>query len=176
MQNYLRRSIFYAGLLLSAWAFAESASDRLTKIETETLLLKAREKQLEVQAKIVNRQSEIANKQLESDRLALPAGVGNPLIIAVEGIGKHVYATLQLGNGSMVDVQVGDVLTNGMRVSSIRPNEVIIENAKKQRTRLAIASQTPAAFDANFPSVGLRLPPLPPPSSMSSMSPKGVDK
>lgn len=176
MQNYLKQSIFYLGLLLSGWSCAESASDRLTKIETETLLLKAREKQLEVQARIVNRQNEIAVKQSESDRIVMPAGMGHPMIVAVEGIGKQVYATLQLSNGSLVDVQVGDVLTNGMKVRSIRGNEVIVEGANKKRTRLANVGHTMVSFDANYPSASVNLPPLPPPSSMSAIVSKGGDK
>ena len=148
-------------LILPGLALADSASERLSKIEAETLVLRAREKQLDVQAKIIARQSEIATKQMETERIALPAGSGNPSFLAVEGIGKKMYASLQIDNGNVIEVKVGDALPNGMRVMSIKTNEVIIENLKKQRVRLAPVAQAPAAFDASFPSAGLRLPPPP---------------
>ncbi|MGZ3240128.1 MAG: type IV pilus biogenesis protein PilP [Burkholderiaceae bacterium] len=165
MQNYLKPIVLFSGLVLSSAVFAESASDNLTRIEAETLVLKAREKQLDVQAKIIARQSEIASKQAESDRLTQTAVYGNPVILSIEGLGKAMFATLQMENGNAIDVQTGDVLSNGMKIVSIRSNEVIIENTKKKRIRLAAASQTPVAFDSTFPSSGLRLPPLAPPTA-----------
>lgn len=165
MQNYLKNITFICGLTISVSVFAESASDNLTRIEMETLVLKAREKQLDVQAKILTKQSEIATKQAESERITLSPVVGNPVIMSIEGIGKSIFATLQLDNGNAVDVKTGDILSNGMRIVSIHTNEVVIETSKKKRMRLAAASQTPAAFDASYPSSGLRLPPLAPPTA-----------
>ncbi|MFZ6774455.1 type IV pilus biogenesis protein PilP [Undibacterium sp. SXout7W] len=137
----------------------------MTRIETETLILKAREKQLDVQAKILARQSEITSKQTESDRITQSPALGNPVIVSIEGIGKVMFATLQMDGGNLLDVQVGDELPNGMKVASIRANEVIIENHKKKRIRLATATQAPVTFDSSYPSVGLRLPPLAPPTA-----------
>lgn len=165
MRNYLKHATLLFGLALSASVFAESASDNLTRIEMETLVLKAREKQLDVQAKILAKQSEIAFKQAESDRVIQAPMIGNPVILSIEGLGKSMFATLQLDNGNTVDVQAGDMLANGMKVVSIRANEVVIETAKKKRARLATVSQTSAAFDASYPSAGLRLPPLAPPAA-----------
>lgn len=165
MPNYLKHAVLLSGLALSASVFAESASDNLTRIEMETLVLKAREKQLDVQAKILARQSEIASKQAESDRITQSPMIGNPVILSIEGLGKSMFATLQMDNGNTVDVRAGDMLSNGMKVVSIRANEVIIETAKKKRVRLAAASHTPATFDASYPSAGLRLPPLAPPTA-----------
>jgi type IV pilus biogenesis protein PilP len=166
MPNYLKHATLLSGLALSVSVFAESASDNLTRIEMETLVLKAREKQLDVQAKILAKQSEIASKQAESDRITQSPMIGNPVILSIEGLGKSMFATLQLDNGNTVDVQAGDMLSNGMKVVSIRVNEVVIETAKKKRVRLAAVSQTPAAFDASYPSAGLRLPPLAPPTAL----------
>jgi len=160
MQNKFVYVVFLSGVTFSSAVFAESASDNLTRIEAETLLLKAREKQLDVQAKIVAKQNEIAAKQAETDRLAQTAVVGNPVIRSVEGIGRSMFATLQLDNGSIVDVQVGDHLSNGMRVVAIRPNEVIAETQQKQRVRLAAVSHTPAVFNPSYPNPGVGLPPL----------------
>ena len=49
-----------------------------------------------------------------------------------------------------------------MKIISIRQNEVIIENAKKRRFRLAAASKETTRIDVNYPSAGLRLPPFAP--------------
>lgn len=164
MPNYLKHATFLTGLALCASVFAQSVSDNLTRIETETLVLKAREKQLDVQAKILAKQSEIAAKQAESERVTQAPAIGNPVILSIEGFGKSMFATLQLDNGNSVDVQAGDMLSNGMRVASIRGNEVVIVTAKKKRMRLAYASShTPAVFDPGYPNPGLRLPPLAPP-------------
>jgi len=126
-------------------AAAESATvDTLTKIEAETLVLKAREKQLIVQGSIVTKQAEIASKQAEIDRLVQPGIVGDPTVQALEGMGGVFYATLQLDNGSTLDVKAGDILPNGMVVISIRGNEVIVA-ANKRRIRLATGSLTSSA-------------------------------
>lgn len=171
MQSNLKYVVLLSGLICAGSSWAESASDNLTRIEAETLVLKARERQLDVQSKIIAKQNEIAAKQADTDRLTQAAVVGNPMIRSVEGIGRTMYATLQLDNGNIVDVQAGDVLSNGMKVVSIKPNEVIAETEKKRRIRLATISHTPATFNPNFPGPGLALPPLLPPAP-----PRGVSK
>jgi type IV pilus biogenesis protein PilP len=140
-----------------------SASDRLTQIEAETLLLKAREKQIDVQASIITKQNEIVLKQALNDQLTHKAVGGDPLVRSIEGIGKSLYATLQLSNGNLIEAKVGDVLPNGMKVVSIRPNEVTVQSGNKQRTRLGGAHPAPVHgdFNPNYPGPGLDLPPLP---------------
>ena len=165
MQNYLK-AILCTGLVLSGASYAQSASSDLTKIEAETLVLKARERQLDIQAKIIAKQSEIASKQAETDRIAQSAVAGNPVILSIEGLGGKMFATLRMENGTTVDIQPGDTLSNGMKIVSIRTNEVIIEATKNKRMRLAVASHTPSTFDPAFPSTGLHLPPLAPPNAI----------
>lgn len=160
MQNKIGTLLILSGLAMSGAAVAESASETLTRVEAETLILKAREKQLEVQASIVAKQNDIAAKQAMKDHMTQNAVLGDPLIRSVEGIGKTTYATLELSNGNLVDTQVGDVLSNGMRVVSIRSNEVIVERNRK-RTRLSAASHVSTAFNPSYPSSGVSLPPLP---------------
>lgn len=163
MPNYLKHATLLTALALSAPVLAQSVADDLTRIESETLVLKAREKQLDVQAKIVAKQGEIAARQAESERITQSPALGNPVILSIEGLGKSMFATLQLDNGTTVDVQAGDMLSNGMKVLTIGVNEVIIQTAKKKRMRLAAASQAAPALDAGYPGPGMRLPPLPPP-------------
>lgn len=175
MRNELRY-LFLTGIFLSLvsvrHARADSASDDLTKIETETLVLKAREKQLEVQAGILAKQADILAKQVEAGRLISGGAMGDPTIRSIEGLGSALYATLQLDNGNIVEVTTGDTLSNGMKIVSIRPNEVIVQTAKKQRIRLAAAVQAPAIQPAVVyrGAVPGYLPPLPPPI------PKGAAK
>ncbi len=107
----------------------EPTVDNLTRLEAETSVLKARAKKLEVQAQIATRQAELA-------KLTAPAVMGDPTVRSVEGIGRQVYATLQLENGSTLDVKVGDVLPNGMKIESISPNAVVVEKLGKRRFRL----------------------------------------
>lgn len=166
MQNYLKKLVLASALVLPVPLWAETASGDLSKIEAETMVLKARERQLDVQAKIIARQSEIASRQAESDRIVQSASPGNPVIMAIEGIGTNVFATLRMENGTTVDVRAGETLSDGMKVVSIKTNEVIIESAKKKRTRLATATHSTTAFDASYPSSGLHLPPLAPPSAV----------
>lgn len=160
MRNKLKPAVAALCILLPAAALADSTADRLTRIEAETLVLKAREKQLAVQAQIAAKQAEIATRQAENYRLARIASVNDPVIQAVEGIGDTVYATLQLDNGSTVEAKVGDVLPNGMRVLAINPNEVIVETQKKKRVRLGTGTHAAAHYGPTSMSVS-GLPPLP---------------
>lgn len=165
MQNNLKMLVLLTGLAFSSAVLAETASEQLTRIEAETLLLKAREKQLEVQANIMARQNDIATKKQLNGQLTQNAVAGDPVVRSVEGIGKVMYATLQLSDGNLVDARVGDVLPNGMKVASIKTNEVIVENRKKHRVRLingAHAFNVAAAFNPAYPAAGLNIPlPMP---------------
>lgn len=159
MRNNLTFFLFLCGALGPTFAFAETASETLTRIEAETLVMKAREKQLEVQSNILAKEQDIATRQQMRDRLTNTASTGDPVIRSIEGIGTRLYAALQMGDGSLVDVQVGETLSNGMKVVSIRPNEVIVENAMKRRTRLSAAAPQQPLFNPG--SAGMAIPPIP---------------
>lgn len=143
---------------ISGTVAADATSDSLTRIDAETMVLKAREKQLEVQSNIISKQNEIAAKQNLGAQLAQIATAGAPVVRGIEGIGKTVFATLQLEDGDLVDVQTGDTLSNGMRILKVAANEVIVRTRKGVRMRLAAHVQRPAAFNPNVPGPGLRLP------------------
>jgi len=130
-------------------AFAESTSESLTRIEAETMVLKARERQLDVQASIVGKQNEIAAKQTMTTALNQTEVVGDPMIRAIEGIGGRMYATLQMNDGSIVDVQQGDTLPGGMKIVSIGPREVVAQSGAR---KVRLASYTPSGgFNPAFP-------------------------
>src|SRR5450830_817108 len=149
--NRLAIPVALLALLFATTAGAESTSDSLTRIEAETLVLKAREKQLEVQASIVGRQNEIAAKQSMTNAITQTAVVGDPVIKAIEGIGGRMYATLQLSDGSVVDVQQGDTLANGMKIVLIGPREVVAQSKDSARVRLATYAQLNTGFNPSFP-------------------------
>ncbi|RSZ61089.1 type IV pilus biogenesis protein PilP [Massilia atriviolacea] len=124
-----------------------SASDALTRIESETLVLKARERQLAVKAAIAQRQNEIAGRQDEGARLGSAAPGSSPVVQSLEGIGQHQYATLRFESGAVAEVRAGDVLAGGLRVLSVESNGVIVETARKKRMRLHMAGNAQAPFN-----------------------------
>ncbi|WP_136416902.1 type IV pilus biogenesis protein PilP [Herbaspirillum sp. ST 5-3] len=162
MRNNLKALILICGAAIGGHALAESASESLTRIEAETLILKAREKQLDIQARIIARQNEIAARQTDTTRMSQVTPASNPVIQSVEEIGGTPYATLQLDNGTLVDVKVGDELPNGMKIVSIGLNDVVVKTSKKRRIHLATAAQTATVFNPNLPRPGIGLPSLTP--------------
>ncbi|MES2742991.1 MAG: type IV pilus biogenesis protein PilP [Pseudomonadota bacterium] len=151
--------------LLSGAAAAQSTAEQLSQIENDTLVLKAQERQMAVKLQLANQQAELNARHSDSGRAAAqPGRGGDPTIVSIEGIGEKLYATLMMANGASIEVQSGETLPNGMRVLSIRANEVLVQGDKKQRIRLA--SGAPAAAPPSAPAANPRqpfiLPPLPP--------------
>jgi type IV pilus biogenesis protein PilP len=134
------------------------ASDALTRIEAETLVLKARDRQLAVQMAILAKQNEIASREGESERRVRASVSGNPVVQSVEGIGANKFATLELENGNLIDVRAGDRLANGMKVISVEQNAVMVETSGKRRVRLTSAANTPPPFNPSYPGSGVSLP------------------
>jgi type IV pilus biogenesis protein PilP len=127
-------------LLACAHASADPTAEKLSQIEGETLLLKARERQLDVQGSILMKQNQIATIQAATNALTHAPLAGDPQVRSVEGVGRKVVATLQLGDGGVVEVQAGDMLPKGMQVLLIAPGNVIVRKGR-QRVRLAQAAQ-----------------------------------
>jgi type IV pilus biogenesis protein PilP len=117
-------------------AHAESTASMLARLEAETLVLKAREKQLAVQAQIAARQAELAAQQATVNSRIGVTSAGDPIVQAIEGIGRTLYATLQLDHGNTIEVKAGDILPNGMRIVSILPGEVVVESRQRGKIRL----------------------------------------
>ncbi|MFS2081977.1 type IV pilus biogenesis protein PilP [Telluria sp. Tellsp131] len=137
-------------LLGCAHAYADPTAEKLSRIEGETLLLKARERQLDVQGSILMKQNQIATIQAATTALTHAPGAGDPQVRGVEGVGRAVFATLQLGDGTVIEVQPGDMLPKGMRVVSIAPGNVIVSKGK-QRVRLAQAAPPQLQFGSALP-------------------------
>ena len=147
-------------LLGCAHAYADPTAEKLSRIEGETLLLKARERQLDVQGSILMKQNQIAAIQASTTALTHAPGAGDPQVRSVEGVGRAVFATLQLGDGAVIEVQPGDMLAKGMQVVSIAPGNVIVRKGK-QRVRLAQAAP-PQAPSAPVPPMAAAIPGPPP--------------
>ena len=154
MQNEQTRGVAALTLALCmlppAAVRAESTAASLTRIEAETMLLRAREKQLEVQSSIITKQNEIAAKQTMGAMLNQPVVVGDP-VRAVEGLGDTMFATLEMSNGSIVEVQAGSTLPGGMRIVSIQNNEVMASAPGRKRIRLSGYTQQVNAFNPSTP-------------------------
>ncbi|WP_198117387.1 type IV pilus biogenesis protein PilP [Massilia rhizosphaerae] len=129
-------------LLGCAPAYADPTAEKLSRIEGETLLLKARERQLDVQGSILMKQNQIATIQAATAAMTHAPVASDPQVRSVEGIGRAVFATLQLGDGTVIEVQPGDMLPKGMQVVSIAPGNVIVRKGR-QRVRLARAQSGP---------------------------------
>jgi type IV pilus biogenesis protein PilP len=155
MQNKQTRGVAALTLALCmlppAAVRAESTAASLTRIEAETMLLRAREKQLEVQSSIITKQNEIAAKQTMGAMLNQPVVVGDPVVRAVEGLGDTMFATLEMSNGSIVEVQAGSTLPGGMRIVSIQNNEVMASAPGRKRIRLSGYTQQVNAFNPSTP-------------------------
>ncbi|MFC5474051.1 type IV pilus biogenesis protein PilP [Paraherbaspirillum soli] len=167
MRNSTLKLIFLSCLAAAGSARAESTADNLSRIEAETLILKAQERQIQVKAQIAAKEAEIAAKQNENNKVSRSAGPGDPVIRAIEGIGNTLYATLSLDNGSTVDVRSGAMLPNGMKVISIRQNEVIVQAGSKDKRQIRLALFAPLAAGStaaypNYSGATVSLPPLPP--------------
>jgi type IV pilus biogenesis protein PilP len=136
--------LLLAGVVAHAGANAESAAEQLTRIESETALLKARERKLEVQAQIAGREAEIAARRADIHRSVQPWTSSDPLLRGIDGVGEKLFATLEMPNRGLVEVRRGDTLSDGSRVSAIRPGEVIIESGKR-RVKLGVTMAPPPA-------------------------------
>ncbi|MPS30688.1 type IV pilus biogenesis protein PilP [Pigmentiphaga sp.] len=146
----MRSKYLSALLMLAAWAAqparAESTSDSLTRLEAETMVLKARERLLEVQASILGKQNEIAARQSIMATLNQAEVIGDPVVRAIEGVGGRLYATLQMSDGSIADVQQGDTLPGGMKVLSIAPREVMVQSGGR---KIRLAAYAPGQAGLN---------------------------
>jgi type IV pilus biogenesis protein PilP len=155
-------------------AGARSTADSLARIENETLLLKAEERQMAVRLQLAAQRNDLAQRHLQTRQLERPARAGDPTVVAVEGIGHRMHATLMMENGSQMDAAIGEVLPNGMTVLSVRAGEVVVGRGRKERIRLAHA---PAASGAGPAAAGVTAPArlpwtlsaLPPPVAVANV-------
>lgn len=141
LKRYFRGALVAGfSLAVSMPVHAETTAETLSKIEAETLVLKAQERQLSVRAQILQLQGEISARESSADKSARPGAPGDPTVQSIEGVGERMHATLLFDNGSTIDIKNGDTLPNGMHVVSIQPNEVMVSASKRRSVRLAQTS------------------------------------
>lgn len=150
MRNSQWLAALAACLLTQTALCAETAAEQLRRIEAETAVLKARARKAEVQAQLANKRAEIAARNAEARRVAPPSE--EPQLRGIEAIGDTWYATLALPGRSPVDLRLGDKLSDGSRVTAIRPSEVVLQTRAKQVIRLGMSSPNVAG---NAPSLAL---------------------
>lgn len=153
-------------------AHAGSTADDLAQIEAEYVVAKARLRLVETQAQIASRRADI-QRQVPLTQSVMPTVAG------IEGMVGNLWATIQLENGSMAEVKVGDTLPNGMRVASIAPSGVVVRTASNKRVRLKPGAEAPVNQAAAYtqrgaapavpysasPPMVMSMPPLPAPQA-----------
>ena len=114
---------------------ALAAAQELMSLQEDTVILKAQLKKLDAQAEVAERQEALGRmgRAVTNDEVA---------VIATQGLGGSMMATLNVNDSSEVDVHTGDTLPNGMRVVSIRPGVVVIESHGMRNTLTVSSSRS----------------------------------
>jgi type IV pilus biogenesis protein PilP len=149
-----------------------STAEELAQIEAQHAVLKARLRVLETRAQMAAREADI-------QRYAPATEHGAPSVDSIEGVDGKLKATLMLDNGRFAEVAAGDVLPNGMKVVSIRPDGVVVQRPDKKRVRLQPAAQVreetglPLAAEAapQHPGASMTAMPMAPTSMAPAMPP-----
>jgi len=117
-----------------------NAAEELTQLQEDTVLLKAQLKRLDAQAQVAERTAAL-------NRLGgAPNGLDEIRVVAIEGLGRKLLATLQLPDGGQFDVHPGDTLPNGMHIAAIENRSVTIERKGEKPTQLLLT-----AFQGDIP-------------------------
>ncbi|MFC0402784.1 type IV pilus biogenesis protein PilP [Paraburkholderia rhizosphaerae] len=119
-----------------------SAADELTRLQEQTVLLKAELRKLDAQAQVAERTAALSRLSGAADAAHLGrSGDGGLRVTAVEGIGRSFSATLVTADGQQFEVAAGDTLPNGLRIVSVGANEVLgrWENGRSIRLMPTVA-------------------------------------
>lgn len=127
----------------------------LTRLEGETVVLKAELKKLETQTQIAQRAAEL-------NRLIGAGAPDEVRVRAVEGLGNKLFATLESRNAGEFEVKAGDTLPNGMKIVAIKPNAVYAQmrGGAKVQLPMVVSWDAPSYAGAPEPNPA-SFPPLP---------------
>ena len=105
------------GMLVSGMAMAEATVGDLSQIQGDTIIIRAK----------ANRAA--AQQDLDAKaRGGLPSYAGGdtdaPVVKAVYGAGKQLYATFLYGSGVVMDAKAGDTILGGFKVVSVAVEKV----------------------------------------------------
>lgn len=120
-------------VVIAGSAGAATSGEELTVLNTEIAVLDAKVKRDELKLKDAKLAAD-----LDKARGGSPAG--DYKVSWVEGLGKKMFAQLTTDSGGLIEVRVGDRLQGGLKVVSIAPNEVVVENSNKVRRILTVAA------------------------------------
>jgi type IV pilus biogenesis protein PilP len=123
-----------------------NTAEELTRLQEETVLLKAQLRMLDARAEVAARTQALS--QLD-DAGNVSVGHGaTPRVLSIEGLDKRFSATLQTADGERFDVKPGDTLPGGIHVESIGPNRVTVRIAGYQHQLMPSADDDPAQANA----------------------------
>jgi type IV pilus biogenesis protein PilP len=128
-------------------AWSSDAAAQLTRLEEQTVLLKAEIRKLDAQAEVAQRTAALA--RLGSAATIDPVSQ-NVHVVAIEGLGHRYTAVVQTGDGQRFDVAAGDELPNGMKIVSVGANDVVGRWSNGQTSRMVpmLAARSGAVFNA----------------------------
>jgi len=112
---------------------AAAAASELMRLQEDTVVLKAQLKKLDAQAQVAEREAALSRmgRTITYDEIA---------VLATQSLGNTTSATVDVNGSGDLDVRQGDTLANGMRVVSIRPGTVVVEDKDARRTTLTVMS------------------------------------
>jgi type IV pilus biogenesis protein PilP len=117
-------------------AAAAQAANELMRLQEETLILKAQLKKLDAQAQVAERQEALHRMG------STVSSYSDVSLIATQGLGKTMSATVATSDGTEIDVATGDTLPNGMRVTAIRSGAIVLASKDGSRTTLTVSAST----------------------------------
>jgi len=125
-------------LPLAALAADDVTVGDLSRIQSETLLLKAKANLAATQADLYAKThtASSANGNEEEDV---------PVVKAVYGVGRRDYATFLFSNGSSIDASAGDILPGGLKVLMVTVDRVVLTKGKK-KIGVSFSSTAPTDF------------------------------
>jgi len=95
---------------------------QLSRLQDETMLLKAQLKKLDAQSQIAERSAQLNHMGESTDHNEVK-------VHAIEGVGEHLYATVSTHDNDELEVKVGDTLPGGLHIVSIKNNAVYAQQA-----------------------------------------------
>ncbi len=111
----------------------------LLQINERIVLLSAKLKELQLQAKIAASEA-LAGQSAANADLGTGFASTLPVVRGIHGVGTKLRAKLAWGNGIVSSVAVGDRLPGGWRVTQIKPNTVELAQGGK-RVRLGFGME-----------------------------------
>jgi type IV pilus biogenesis protein PilP len=126
------------------------AKDEFTRMQKEILVLKKRLEETDLRAQITSKQKEI-------ERLTAPPPAPDSGVIFKsmrQTVDGDRSASFILANGSRITAREGDTLPNGMRVSSIRSDAVVLRKGAVEK-RVGVGGSSSAGTTPGAPSGGM---------------------